>query len=201
MQPSHWLRLTFAAVLTALAVACGDARSTAPAGAPATLGTSATQAAPPAGTVAPEVVASTAGTPRAQLPVVAFTTSTGGTADLPIEVPPETEYAIGLSGRRSLDERGMLFYYRQPVTYAFWMKNTHINLSIAFVDEAGRVAEVREMRAESLDLVQPASPYRLTVEAPAGWYAAHSIAAGATARFRFRVSDYLPGAEQVGGGP
>lgn len=202
----HWLRLWALAATVALAVACGSQATSPP--------DAATRATPvlvasPSATGTPEAidtadaepVASTAATPRAQLPVAVFGTSTGGTAVLPIEVPPQTEYGIGLSGRRSLDERGMLFYYAEPVTQAFWMKHTHIDLSIAFIDGTGRVVEVREMHAESLDLVQPATPYRISLEAPSGWYAAHGIAAGAMARFRFRLADYLPGADQIGGGP
>lgn len=136
-----------------------------------------------------EVVASTVSTTLENLDVVEFTNSEGQVATLRIEVPPRTEYSIGLSGRYALGERGMLFHYPQDRQGAFWMKNTHIDLSIAFIDAQLRIVEIREMTAESLDLVQPASPYRYAVEASRGWYAERGIEAGDQARFLFELPD------------
>ncbi|MDP6606795.1 MAG: DUF192 domain-containing protein [Dehalococcoidia bacterium] len=135
-------------------------------------------AAPPA-TGEPEPVASTAAIPVDKLGVIEFTRQSDGVAvPLAVEVPPRSEYSIGLSGRRELDERGMLFQYPSDTRGPFWMRNTHIDLSIAFVDGDGRVVEIREMTAESLDFVRPDSDYRFAVEAPAGWYALHGIEPG-----------------------
>src|SRR5262245_40665951 len=89
-----------------LAAACGQP-ATAPAASVAASATVTPQ-------IAGQPIASTANTPRASLPVAEFERSDGTLARLPIEVPPPTEYNIGLSGRRTLgDERGMLFYYRE----------------------------------------------------------------------------------------
>ena len=106
-----------------------------------------------------------------------------------IEVPPRREYSIGLSGRYALGDRGMLFHYDEERQGPFWMKNTHINLAIAFIDAQFRIVEIREMVADSLDLVTPASPYRYAVEAASGWYAERGIEAGDRARFRFELPE------------
>ena len=58
------------------------------------------------------------------------------------------------------------------------MKDTHIDLDIAFVDAAMTVLDVQTMRADTLDLHRPRGPYVAAIEAPAGWYAAHGVRAG-----------------------
>ena len=126
----------------------------------------------------PEPVASTAATPTAQLPRATFVS--GQTRiDLPIEVPPEKEYGIGLSGRRNLEGRGMLFAFPEGAKVGFWMKGTHIDLDIAFVDASMKVIYVTTMKADTLDVHQPPTAYVAAIEAPAGWYAASGIALGA----------------------
>lgn len=135
------------------------------------------------------VVASTASIPLAELDRVEFTDGEGRVTTFPIEVPPRSEYSIGFSGRYVLDERGMLFHYDKLRGGAFWMKNTHIDLAIAFVDEQFRIVEIRELIADSLDLVMPASPYRYAIETPSGWYAERGIEAGDRVRFLFELPD------------
>ncbi len=73
----------------------------------------------------------------------------------------------------------MLFAFPDSTTTAFWMKNTHIDLDIAFVDGAMRIIHVDTMRADTEDLHHPAAPYVAVVEAPAGWYAEHGVTPGA----------------------
>ncbi len=145
-----------------------------------------------AGTSAPtaEPTASTGATPRAALPLIEFVRADGTAMRLPLEVPPRNEYVIGLSGRQTLDERGMLFHYpggEQRVS--FWMKNTHFDLAIAFVSADFRIVEIRALEAESLEIIQPQAVHEYAVEAPAGWYARHGIAVGDRARFLFQLRD------------
>ncbi len=104
-------------------------------------------------------------------------------------MPPRSEYSIGFSGRYVLGERGMLFHYDQLRGGAFWMENTHIDLAIAFVDEQFRIVDIREMTADSLDIVRPASAYRYVIETPSGWYAERGIEAGDQVRFLFELPD------------
>jgi uncharacterized membrane protein (UPF0127 family) len=136
-----------------------------------------------------EIVASTASIPTAELGIIEFTRADGVVFTLPVEAPSAREFSIGLSGRRTLGEpgvtRGMLFHYSEERQGAFWMKNTHIDLAIAFVSTEGVIVDIREMVAESLDLVTSSGRYIDAVEAPSGWYAERDIEVGATMRLLF----------------
>lgn len=133
-----------------------------------------------------EPVASTHAIPTADLPVVRFTSTTGQEATLPTEVIPSAEFPIGLSGRRELAGRGMLFYWPDGDSESgFWMKNTHIPLDIAFVDRDLRIIAILEMEAESEEIRRAPAPYLAAIEAPLGWYAEHGIDAGGTVEFLF----------------
>lgn len=167
--------------LTALLVACGGTTGRTPAPT-ATIEAHATAApAAPGGTVA-----STAAIPTEALPVARFTMPDGREARLPVEVIGAAEFSIGLSGRTSLEGRGMLFYWPGGNSQSgFWMKDTHIPLDIAFVDAGLSVIAVLQMEAESLEIHRPGGPYLAAVEAPLGWYAAHGIEAGARVTWEF----------------
>lgn len=131
---------------------------------------------------ASEVVASTYTTLTSDLPLVRFEQAS---VELPVEVPPRSEYAIGLSGREYLDRRGMLFYREDFGQTAFWMKNTHIDLDIAFVDADRRILLITTMFADTEDIHRPDSPYVVAIEAPAGWYATHGVTKGDTVEYLF----------------
>jgi uncharacterized protein len=80
--------------------------------------------------------------------------------------------ARGLMGRGQVPEgTGMVFLYPADVREAFWMKNTLVPLSIAFVAADGRVVSVAEMtpcQADPCPTYPPAGPYRYAVELAAG---------------------------------
>jgi uncharacterized membrane protein (UPF0127 family) len=68
------------------------------------------------------------------------------------------QHAWGLMGRQSLaDNHGMLFVYEHPQIMNFWMFNTYIDLSIAFIDEKKIVREIQTMKAypEKMDPRRP----------------------------------------------
>jgi uncharacterized protein len=90
--------------------------------------------------------------------------------------------ARGLMGRREVPEgTGMVFLYPQDVAEAFWMKDTLVPLSIAFVAADGRVVSVAEMtpcEADPCPSYAPAGPYRYAVELPAGAFTAAGVGKG-----------------------
>jgi len=90
--------------------------------------------------------------------------------------------ARGLMGRTEVPEgTGMVFLYPRDVAEAYWMKNTLVPLSIAFVAADGRVVSVAEMTPCTSDpcpSYPPAGPYRYAVELPAGAFEAAGVGAG-----------------------
>lgn len=191
LHPGEVARRAALALLASAAIACSvpaapGTSSTAPtAAAYVPTAAASTVAAPRTpGTPGGEPVSSTASLPTTALPTAEFVSSDRVVARLPVEVLPEGEFSIGLSGRRELGERGMLFDYRRGgIDGPFWMKDTHIDLDIAFVDGNQVIVSIRTMRAESLEYVYSSSAYRSAIEAPAGWYAAHGVREGDSVRY------------------
>ena len=88
----------------------------------------------------------------------------------------------GLMFRDSLPEdRGMLFLFEQPKKASFWMRNTKIPLSIAYIDSTGKILEIKSMNPLD-ETVVPSSSDQVAyaLEANQGWFAQHGISSGAT---------------------
>ena len=86
----------------------------------------------------------------------------------------------GLMFRQSLGEdEAMLFVYPVEARGAFWMKDTPIPLTIAFLAADGRVLELIDGRPFDETRLQPATPYRHALEVNAGWFARRGLGEGA----------------------
>ena len=92
----------------------------------------------------------------------------------------ELEKARGLMGTARLPEdEGMVFLYQEDLRMRFWMKDTPLDLDIAFVSFEGVVLEVKTMKAGDTETTVSASDkVRFTVEMAAGWYAAAGVKPG-----------------------
>jgi uncharacterized membrane protein (UPF0127 family) len=91
----------------------------------------------------------------------------------------DEERRTGLMNRACLEENsGMLFFYSGDVQSTFWMHDTFVPLSIAFVAADGTILEVEDMQPETDDLHYAPGPYRYGIEANQGWFAQHGIEAG-----------------------
>jgi len=75
--------------------------------------------------------------------------------------------------------RGMLFVFPDAGVQCFWMKNTLIPLSIAFLDDDGRIVQIADMQPQSLDNHCSSKPVRFALEMNAGWFKSRGLAAGA----------------------
>ncbi len=115
-----------------------------------------------------------------ELPVVTFTTADGQQVPIAVEIADtEPQRETGLMNRPSLpDDQGMAFLWSSDVTEAFWMKDTLIPLSVAFIAADGTIVDIQEMQAETLDPHLPAGPYRVAIEANAGWYGRNGLQVG-----------------------
>jgi uncharacterized membrane protein (UPF0127 family) len=88
----------------------------------------------------------------------------------------------GLMGVEMLPaDEGMAFVFDEPANSTFWMKDTLIPLSIAFVDENDRVIGVRDMQpceADPCPTYGIEEPYVLAIEANLGWFDGAGIEVG-----------------------
>ena len=86
----------------------------------------------------------------------------------------------GLMYRKQLGpNQGMVFLFDEPARQCMWMRNTLIPLSVAFIDNDGRVINVEEMAAETDDSHCAGRPARYALEMNKGWFAKHGITVGA----------------------
>lgn len=87
--------------------------------------------------------------------------------------------AIGLMNRRSLPPNaGMLFAFEQPEPLCFWMKNTLIPLSIAFLRDDGTILNIAEMKPHSLESHCSERPARYALEMNEGWFSKRGVKPG-----------------------
>jgi uncharacterized membrane protein (UPF0127 family) len=91
----------------------------------------------------------------------------------------DEEKAQGLMYRKKLpDGQGMIFIYDRDQQMSFWMKNTVIPLSIAFIAADGRIIEIRDMQPHDLSSVQSSRSVRYALETPQGWFGRAGVKAG-----------------------
>jgi hypothetical protein len=77
----------------------------------------------------------------------------------------------GLMNRRSLGEnRGMLFVFPHDEKLSFWMKDTQIPLSIAYIAKDGTIKEIKEMEPYSLRPVESTYSVRYALEVNRGTF-------------------------------
>jgi hypothetical protein len=70
---------------------------------------------------------------------------------------------------------GMLFVFEQPDRHCFWMRDTPLPLSIAFIDAAGRIASLADMQPRSEALHCPSADVRYALEMRQGEFRRRGI--------------------------
>jgi uncharacterized membrane protein (UPF0127 family) len=116
--------------------------------------------------------------PQVNLPRVQLQ---AGIHNLPAQVAlTPDQRATGLMHRREMPQHeGMLFVFEQPSVQCFWMKNTLLPLSIAFLTDDGTVVNLADMKPQTLDGHCSDKPVRFVLEMNQGWFAKRAIKAGA----------------------
>ena len=116
--------------------------------------------------------------PQPELPKIALTIREIR-IDAEVADDPD-EKTIGLMGRKELAEgSGMLFIFSRPQSMGFWMKDTLIPLSIAYINGDGIIREIHDM--QPLDQSGVSSVFQdlvYALEVPQGWFAKNGILAG-----------------------
>lgn len=112
-----------------------------------------------------------------RLPVATLTV---GDTPLTVEVAAtEAHRAKGLMHRDALPEdRGMLFVYPDTAVRGFWMKNTRIPLSIAYIEADGTIARIAHMKPHDTTRVSSLYPVRYAIEVNEGWFERHGVKKG-----------------------
>ncbi len=85
----------------------------------------------------------------------------------------------GLMFRPSMGKNdGMLFVFPELGYHAMWMRNTLIPLSVAYMDEAGKILSIHEMQPQTETPHQAAGPARYALEMNAAWFTTHKVRVG-----------------------
>jgi uncharacterized protein len=92
---------------------------------------------------------------------------------------PADQRQIGLMYRKEMPtHEGMIFVFEQPATQCFWMRNTLIPLSAAFVAEDGSIVNIEDMKPQSDESHCSKKPVRFVLEMNQGWFAKRGLKAG-----------------------
>ncbi len=87
--------------------------------------------------------------------------------------------ATGLMFRKDMPQtEGMLFVFEQPTVQCFWMKNTPLPLTAAFVADDGTIVNLVDMKPQTTDSHCSAKPVRYVLEMNQGWFGKKGIKAG-----------------------
>jgi hypothetical protein len=112
-----------------------------------------------------------------QLPAIRLST---GMHVLQVQVAQTPEQqATGLMFRKTMGtNEGMLFIFDEPRQQCFWMKNTLLPLSVAFIADDGGVVNIDDMKPQTLDSHCSTKPVRFVLEMNVGWFDKRGIKAG-----------------------
>lgn len=100
------------------------------------------------------------------------------TIDVQLAQSPQ-EWSKGLMWRANMPENeGMLFVFDKPSRQCFWMKNTYLPLSAAFVDDQGMIVNIADMQPLSTREHCSDKPVRFVLEVHQGWFKKRNIEAG-----------------------
>ncbi len=89
------------------------------------------------------------------------------------------EHGVGLMFRKTMPTNdGMLFIFDRPGQQCFWMKNTLLPLSIAFIADDGSITNIEAMKPQTLDAHCSAKEVRYVLEMNEGWFAKRGVKPG-----------------------
>ncbi len=85
----------------------------------------------------------------------------------------------GLMHRRSMpSNQGMLFVFNQADQHCMWMRNTPLPLSVAFLDEQGRILNIEDMKPKTETNHCAAGPASFALEMNLGWFSSKGLKPG-----------------------
>ncbi|MDE2418867.1 MAG: DUF192 domain-containing protein [Burkholderiales bacterium] len=121
--------------------------------------------------------AQTQGTPQMNLQRIVLTAGIHQ-IDTQLAITPE-QHAVGLMYRKEMPQHeGMLFVFQNPTKQCFWMKNTELPLTAAFVADDGSIVNLEDMKPQTTSSHCSARPVRYVLEMNQGWFARKGLKAG-----------------------
>lgn len=123
-------------------------------------------------------------TASSELREVTIDASGGEPVEVRVEIADDdAERARGLMERTELaEERGMLFVFDEEETRSFWMKDTLIPLSIAYIDADGRIVDIQNMKPLDTTTHPSAEPAQYALEVNKGFFAERGVEVGDRAK-------------------
>ena len=117
-----------------------------------------------------------------QSPVSTIVNSLGERIPVQVEIADtDAERQTGLSGRPTLaEDAGMLFVFDQEQPLSFWMKDTLIPLSIAYISADGRIVDIQDMQPLDETPHPSAEPAQYALEVNQGFFKERGVAVGDT---------------------
>ena len=98
--------------------------------------------------------------------------------DVQLAMTPE-QRQIGLMWRKEMPQHeGMLFVFEQAATQCFWMRNTLLPLTAAFLEDDGTIVNLADMKPQNDDSHCSIKPVRFVLEMNQGWFAKRNIKVG-----------------------
>jgi len=133
------------------------------------------------GTCAPRPAdARISGKPQTGLETAVITIAAERPATLEVELArTDTERTTGLMYRTALEDgKGMFFIFEMDQVLSFWMKDTYIPLSIAYIGYDGTIIDIRDMYPRNTSPVHSSRSVRYALEVPQGWFDRAGIKTG-----------------------
>lgn len=91
----------------------------------------------------------------------------------------EAERQQGLMFREKMaPNEGMVFIFDRPAAVCMWMKNTPLPLSVAFLDDEGKIINIEDMQPQSTDTHCAAKQARYALEMNLGWFKQKNVKPG-----------------------
>jgi uncharacterized membrane protein (UPF0127 family) len=117
------------------------------------------------------------GTPQTTLPRIVLSAGIHQ-IDTHVAMTPE-QHAVGLMYRKDMPQHeGMLFVFQNPTKQCFWMKNTDLPLTAAFVADDGTIVNLEDMKPQTTDSHCSTKPVRYVLEMNQGWFVKKGLKPG-----------------------
>jgi uncharacterized membrane protein (UPF0127 family) len=147
------------------------------------------------GTPRPGAQATLTAAPQLQTGLLTITNKKGEKVNMTVEIADtDASRQLGLMHRSYMDpDAGMLFVWTEDVGGGFWMFNTILPLSIAFISADGTIIHIADMQPLDTNTTGPADTYRYALETNQGFFRVHDVTVGDKVTLPGQQTAVIPG--------